>query len=53
MHIACSTEQITDSNDLSVLTLLQSACETAIAGYPTVEEHDAASMSNRGVFCAL
>jgi Rubisco LSMT substrate-binding len=36
-----------------VLRLLQSACETALAGYPTTEEQDTAIMSDRGMFGAL
>jgi Rubisco LSMT substrate-binding len=53
MYTVCCTAQITDSNELSVLTLLQSACETALAGYPTTEEQDTAIMSDRGMFGAL
>jgi Rubisco LSMT substrate-binding len=53
IHVVYCTEQITDNNELSVLTLLQSACETALAGYPTTEEQDTAIMSDRGMFGAL
>ena len=44
---------MSDNNEQNVLSVLQSACEAALEGYPTTEEQDTAIMVDRGMFGAL